>query len=394
MSSILNELISSSGPFFDSLMKSLETATRNQFIDVDLVGEIITKSNNKIRELKLTPGDILPEEIYQALLAKLAKDAKKVNYQIVGESIGVKSQNNQIRYCLKRIVDDEVFALKDKKIIQFIKENPPVKMLEYFKIKSEDTLLKKYSAIEILYIANKVEGKKWHNKFIKLIQDLKFSDFEFKKFNLIEINEDFKELFVHVDEIFFDEQYLLGVMFYNLPDKENIPFEVIVKFLEEYQNFVDNNNQMQIYANSYKFTEILQKITTSQTVHVWNVQNNPLPWRSIYRNFAHNSELNNLLKQYLPEVKLISFKPVKTLTDQFKELKFWKDSDYLCFKYGHIVVSYNLLDIYKSANGLTMKFGQTNDFEDALWDELLNRYFKDFNLSNQIMMQLKNKIIL
>ncbi len=101
MGHILGQFLSSSGPFFDQLIADLEKSTRHQSFDVDLVGELMTQVNGQLRQLGLIPGDILADEIRQALIAQYQQNQHEVAYQVFGESSDPKVRQHKLEIKLR-----------------------------------------------------------------------------------------------------------------------------------------------------------------------------------------------------------------------------------------------------------------------------------------------------
>ncbi len=127
MSHLLGKIINSHGRFFDILIADLERATGQNGWDVDLVGQILTRSNLKIRQLGLIPGDIKAAELRPALqeyFTTLERNfAQKINteaelFQLLEQKLtGVKVlELSQLAKSRLRGLDPENFVLELAKL--------------------------------------------------------------------------------------------------------------------------------------------------------------------------------------------------------------------------------------------------------------------------------------
>ncbi len=391
MGHILGQFLSSSGPFFDQLIADLEKSTRHQSFDVDLVGELMTQVNGQLRQLGLIPGDILADEIRQALIAQYQQNQHEVAYQVFGESSDPKVRQHKLEIKLRQLFQDKVLSIDDKVLIKIIKNCPPTKTKKALGLKNTDSLFKKFSPAEIIYFASKLESDGWHDKLVKHIAELTPADFSFKKVKVVFLDTKTLTKLKLDAGLRLEQQYLVGGLFIHLPlnamlDLQALDF--ILEAVDEYQKLIDYDNQMQVFTSSTKFDQIIKSIAANQPVHVWNVLGNPLPWRSIYRILANpQSHLHQLDRS--SSLKLVDFRPIDLLVRQFKQLDFWVANSRLAFKDQHHIISLNIFDVYQL---IKTGYDYKAHFEDELWDELLSRYLADDNLASQIMLQLNNKI--
>ncbi len=397
MPKLLSQLLNSQGPLFDSLIADLEKATRNQFIDVDIVGKVMTKSNAKLRELGFVPGDILIEELRLGLLSKYKDTADTYRYAIVGENSNSNFLLRQIYSEYKSILDFEVLGLNKKSIINIIKDNPPVKMLESLSIKSEDLLLKKFKPAQILYVARQTEGDKWRRFFNAKLLNLKPDDFSLSRFELMLMDDKLENLLkLHHKSKDFIADGLSGCIYVNRASSlTDDPLAYSLSLLIEARDAIDVSNQLQIMALSKDFGKKLSSLASGKQAMVWQLFGVPVPWRSIYRAFAQKkSKLNKLLAKEFPELKLKEFDIVSELNSSFNGFEFWSDSSATALKIEDKILSMNLIDVaFRLDNYPTRHISGNYYFEETLWDWLLKQYLNDENLASQIILQLKGEII-
>lgn len=397
MPKLLSQLLNSQGPLFDSLITDLERATRNQFIDVDIVGKVMTKSNAKLRELGFVPGDILIEELRFGLLSKYKDSVETYRYALVGENSNSNFLLRQIYSEYRSILDIDVFGLTRKSIINIIKDNPPVKLLDSLSIKSEDLLLKKFKPAQILYIARQTEGDKWRKAFTAKLSTLKSDDFKLSKFELMMMDEELESVLkLHHKSKDFSADGLSGCVHVSRTNASiDDPLAYSLSLLIETRDLIDLSNQLQVVALSKDFGKKLSSLASGKQAMVWQLFGVPVPWRSIYRALAaRKTLLNKLLIKEFPDLKLREFDIVAELNSNFSTLEFWSDSSTTALKIEDKILSMNLIDVACRLDNYPARHVSRNYyFEEALWDELLKRYLNDANLASQIILQLKSEII-
>lgn len=69
MTHVLKQLLGNDHPLFVATLADLEVATNNAGVDARLIGDIIGKAHEVLRDLKLDPSDSHGKEVYQALIA-------------------------------------------------------------------------------------------------------------------------------------------------------------------------------------------------------------------------------------------------------------------------------------------------------------------------------------
>lgn len=71
MTHVLKQLLGNDHPLFSKTLADLEKATNNAGVDARLIGDIIGKAHEVLRDLKLDPSDSHGKEVYQALIAAI-----------------------------------------------------------------------------------------------------------------------------------------------------------------------------------------------------------------------------------------------------------------------------------------------------------------------------------
>lgn len=378
MSNLLGKLLRSEGSFFDGLINDLENASGKNYIDVDLIGQILTNLNQKIRELGLEPGDVFPEEFYQATMAKfvLTNQAFGANFTDTQTDI-IARINNLINFQLPTLSNDF--------IKQLLSANPPVNLLKHFNYQHIDQLVD-LSPLEILLLAQSSESQAWLNRSHEyLILNLKPDNLEQKPLQIKIIDPKLDKFLTPTNEgshLILSNLILLKSSLVSQDDA----LTYFLQILNDIKQKVDLSNQFMLMT-SLNWQQNWQKWVANKTPFVWTMASNPVPWRGIIRAFA--SPISPLHQLSQAEVNLIYFEPYLILK-HFSELEFWQDSQNLAFHFNNEVISLNLFDVAHNYQFLNQNYGTNDFFEQALWENLINNYLKNQNLAEQVYKQWQN----
>ncbi len=117
-----------------------------------------------------------------------------------------------------------------------------------------------------------------------------------------------------------------------------------------------------------------------------------MPWRSINRAFAKKDGYLRQKFAQFSDHQLIDFDPYRRLLGQFSQLDFWSDTADLAYNYQVSVISLNLFDVSHNYQNLDQTMGQTDCFEDRLWQSLVDKYLENHLLADRVVNQLKTKL--
>src|SRR5688500_3130670 len=98
MSTFLRDLLDADEPLFSKSLEGLEQASHRQGVDAKLIGVMHERMAKAIRDLGLDPADTTGQELYAALLARMANDNVRLAKKIGGQ------QPNNVRHMVPLIV--------------------------------------------------------------------------------------------------------------------------------------------------------------------------------------------------------------------------------------------------------------------------------------------------
>ncbi len=392
MSHLLGKMLDSNGPYFDRLINDLENSTGGKFSDVDLIGQILTNVNHKIRQLNLEPGNTYSNELYQALLARYAIDNQKVNYRIFGDDFSVNQIKINFIETLNSFQLPQYLRLSDQFIIKTLSENKPNIFLRKMNFQSIDQAYKKYDFQQIFFSCYQLESESWRKRIKNyLMNNLKRGYMEESLIKFEILNPELTQQIDFEQEYFSDQ--LLSTIYLN-PNKidTNKGLNLVVKAMIEVQNKVDSLNKFYLLRTVANFEQSFQSWYQPNQNYVWTLAQNPVPWRGINRNFAKPKTLLNQKISQMSEQKLIYFNPYQIIINQFPDLAFWQDSTYLAFNLKNSIVSLNLFDVSHDFTEKTRNQFRYY-FQQNLWEELLTNYLQNQVLADKIIHQLKTKLL-
>jgi len=191
MSKFLRDLLDAEEPVFTLALKDLENASGKEGIDARLVGDIAVETRQAVKELGLAV-DATAEEVYHALLARIADDNKRIA-KIVGGS-----DPDDIRHIVPHLVsaanqvefNRNVFVLKHEKAKEFLRAMPPQKLIDHLGYKDVEELFEKENFGELYTALRFSEGPEWLNEYDELFKTVTAEDYETRELEIIVMDHD------------------------------------------------------------------------------------------------------------------------------------------------------------------------------------------------------------
>ncbi len=392
MSHLLGRLLNSNGVFFDRLIDDLEKAINNQCIDVDLVGKTLTSVNHKLRQLRLEPGNTLPEELYQALLARFVIDNQVVSHQLFSSQMSQQQKTDKLIEFINQLIEIEVLSLSEHFLINLFISNPPKQLLKMLDLKHPDQLLKEYSFEQIIIFCFELESKAWQDRTKEyLLTKLKRGYLEYKPIKIELADDDLLDL--ATEKLIRQNQLTNSILIDSkLIDFDNILL-TLVNILTEIERKVDQQNSFNLLRVVGSFEDSFKRWYQPKEQFVWSVAGNPVPWRSINRTFASQDSLLNRALSSISDQKMIDFDPYQTLLAKLPQLAFWQDTADLAYSYQSTVISFNLFDVSRNYQRPALSLSQNDYFEAKLWQSLIGQYLANQVLADRVVNQLKTKLL-
>ncbi|MGC9046698.1 MAG: hypothetical protein ACP5IC_01085 [Minisyncoccia bacterium] len=350
---------------------------------------------NHLKELDLE-NVAAAKDVYDALISKIESDDYKIFNFLGSPSTAKREDCIKVVSYLTKITDGKTgFFLKKEKAIEFLKQIPPQKILNYLHYNSVDEMLAKEDLLEIYAALRFIEGSDWlNNVFFKQYEKLTPDDFESRELTVKVLSEKWNnaaQTFIQKKWHNISHLKELGVVFI-IPATIGISGELLrmVSLILHYINEIDF------------YSSIFKNIAESKTLFSFNVisllrgdvYEEMFPdgqrsfWLVVQRYLAKDDE--NDWRLFYPHINpeaLHWLKATENLVSLDNELSFWKDldwvGDYFKDEIGDdILVSFNLIDTVMSLVKEKELIKYLYHHQEALWNKIFMEYFSREELEN------------
>jgi len=397
MSKLITQLLQAKEPLFSISLKQLEQASGSKGIDVKLTAEIIEKKNDRIKQLGLDPKDTTGPELYRALLQQA-----KVHDAHLAEQLGAKDPEDvhaMIPLALEAVAKVDmprtVWVMKDEVAKNFLRETPPVRIMERLGYTDVNEMLDKENLYEVYGALRFAEDDDWLMEFNKKYERLTPDDFADRDIALVVMPKerwgDIAEHFIKKKRHFHTHLKELGVILI-LPPTEDRMLGLATKLMSLSFHYY---NEVRLYSAFFKLQQVkpnfgkifVDTLNADPGNHAIMAGQN-VHWRVIQRYFG------KLKDEYHPEVfephvqpEDLHWRKAEDLMYQIDpELEFWKGLDYVGEMYDGEPLTFNFMDVSLSyANDISYEDRYVYHFREALWNEVFMRYMGEQVLEEQIL---------
>lgn len=405
MSKMLSKLLGAKEPLFSLALKQLEQDSGRQGIDIRLSTEISTKIRQRTNMLGLDPDDTTPEELYHALLGRIAKDDRQL-----AQSININDPND-IADVLKKIkstveglkIPRSCWVLKRSVAKRMLKQNPPKVVMKTLNYRSVDSMLKNENLGEIFGALRFAESSEWLNSFNENYKNLKPSDFESRLIEIIEMPMqrwgDIAETFIKKKRHNITHVKELGVILM-LPIKEKKITGITITVLPLLLHYI---NEIRLYSSFFKlkqmqpnFGSIVADTLNADPDTAVILGGQSIHWRVLQRYFGKLEKENHpeIFEPHVQPEDLHWRSAESVLYEIEPRIEFWKEMDYVGILDGNRPVTFNLMDTAVGyANNTSYKDRVIYHFRESLWNEIFARYMGEKTLEEQVLKQLDNDMI-
>ncbi len=404
MSNFLADLLGATEPMFSLAVRQLEEVSGRPGADVRLIAEIIGKVHLKTKELGLDPSDTKGEELYQALLNKIEKDDEHLVKQIGGTDVDDTPSLIPLMKKAWEKVDTpkSAWVLKHSVAKNMLKKMPPPNIMNHLGYKSVDSMLKRENLNEVYGALRFAESPEWLNRFDKLYKELRPSDFETRRIEIVLMPaERWGEMvveFIHKKRHNITHLKEMGVI-YMLPVTVKLrgitifALPLLFHYLNEIRLYSAFFKLQQVKPN---FGAIVADTLIADPGKAAVMAGSHVHWRVIQRYFGklENESHPEIFQPHVQPEDLHWRRAEALLMEVDPELEFWRDLDYVGIMHGKRPLTLSLLDTAASyVNRLSYADRAIYHFREALWNELFVRYMGEANLANSVLKQLDNNMI-
>lgn len=145
--------------------------------------KIVAENESHLQNRLLTlgvPKDALAKELYDALISKIESDDFQLSKALDNPLVSEQGDCARLLQVIGEVVGKKTgFFLKKEKAVEFLRSEPPKRVMEHLGYSSVDAMLDKEDLLEIYCALRFVEGNEWlNNVFFKQYGGLKPEDFE------------------------------------------------------------------------------------------------------------------------------------------------------------------------------------------------------------------------
>ncbi len=395
MAKFLQQLLAAEEPLFSTHLQQLERASGQKGIDARLIADIANGAGRAMRHMGLDPQDTTGKEFYTSLLARFASDSRALAQAIGGT--GTEIDASLIMTAAKKHIEStQCWALKPAKARELLRERPPQKLLDHFKVSSVEQLLDEKPLSQVYVALRFSEGDPWLRRFNEQLNDISANDFETRDIELLQLDETYASLcanFVTSRPHAVAHSKEFGVVALLPMEQMLTPATTFINlaFLLHY------SNEIRIYGSYFQFKKTEQNFgalvaeALNNDVHeVGRVTQTPVHWRVVQRYFG--AQHPEMLRPHIHPEDLYWQEVEAQLAQLAPNMQFWQGLEYVGKQFNDTIVSANLLDVAIAADKkLAYGHQPVNHMRESLWNEIVLRYIGEENLRQQLMVQLGAK---
>jgi hypothetical protein len=361
--------------------------------------KIVSENEGIISErlMKLgVPLDAKASHIYDAIISKIEADN-----HFVFESLGRPSLHNHKDY--EKILDiilkvsgkKKGLFIKRERAIEFLKKEPPQKVMNFLGYKSVEEMLEKEDLLEIWSALRFVEGNEWlNNVFFKQYEKLKPSDFEEREIVVKVLSSRWNEVAEgFVKKKWHNVSHLkeLGVIFV-IPISVGVSGEVLrmISLIFHYLNEVPFYSEMfrKIMEIPEIFSENFISLLRGDVIERRIPEGEKSLWLVVQRYLAKDDE--NEWRLFVPHINPEALHWRKAegnikalgelLGNRERDLNFWSGTDFVGGYFKDEIgeesfLSLNFVDVVMSLVGKQSKIKYVYHEQEALWNKIFASYF-------------------
>ena len=406
MAKFLRDLLDAEEPLFSEAVRQLEYASGRQAADTKLIGDIVAKAHENLRQMGLDPATSTGPEIYHGLEARLVQDIKRLT-----RIIGAEDSEN-VRYLVPFMVkaansvkfNRKVFVIKHEAAKNLLRKMPPKTLMAKLGYDDIESMFDHERFAELYTALRFSEGPDWLNKYDELFETVTPDDYEERDLEIVVMDHDkYVDLAAH-----FVQKKLHNVTH----TKELGVIVVVPMHIKEMRGLVLKTlpllfhymNEVKLYSTFFKlksqqphFGKTVVKTLVADPGDASQIVGHKIHWRVIQRYLGKHKEDNISMVAFEPHVQPedLHWRRAEDLLYQLDpELEFWKDRDYVGLMYEGFPIAFNLFDVsFAYSNSEPYENRYAYHFRESLWNELFVRYMGFKNLATQVLEQLDNSMI-
>ncbi|MEK7635481.1 MAG: hypothetical protein AAB405_00060 [Patescibacteria group bacterium] len=407
MSSIqkISKILRTDKNIIEQLSEKAEKLTDRYDVFDRIVEENEALIKNRLQLKNLNEG-ISAEEIYKSLIDKIREDDLQLFKALGKPSFMLKEDVDVVLDKIKELVSlPDGFFLKKEKAVEFLKIEPPKKIISYLGYKDVNELISREDIFEIYAAIRLFEDAEWFNNvFSKQYLNLKATDFEKRKIEMRSLGQKW----VGVAQHFLKKRYQnishlkeLGFIFV-VPVELGILGEVTRMFSLALHYFYEVKFNSELFEklliqDPENFGKNLASIIRVDIIEKRPPDTDKLRWLILPRYLAKYDENDwRLMEPHISPEALYWIKAEKAISninkifrDVYVNFMFWQDLDFVgdYFKTAtgiDVLVSFNLVDTIMSLIREKELEKYLYHHQESLWNKIFIEYFGEEKLEEVI----------
>ncbi|MCL5004369.1 MAG: hypothetical protein M1170_00225 [Patescibacteria group bacterium] len=345
------------------------------------------------------------KKIYNSLIRKIESDDIQL-FKVLGSPlVTISSDWQHVLETTKSIAGKpKGFFLKKEKAVEFLRNQPPMKILQVLNYKNVDEMIQKENISEIFSALRFVEGSDWLNKlFFKQYENLKPDDFEEREIEVLALSERWTKIaqeFIRHKRHNISHLKEMGLI-YVIP----LSLEISGETLRNFSLILHYFNEIPFYADLIKkfsndeksFANNLISLLRGDVMDQRLSSSDKSQWLVIQRYLAKDDENDwRLFESHLNPEALHWERAEKMLVkagvlfDGFShELSFWQNlnwvGDYFKSDTGiDVLVSFNLIDTTMSLVKEKEMIKYLYHHQESLWNKIFMEYFDEMEMEKKM----------
>ena len=408
MARFLRDLLDAEEPIFTQALRQLEQASGRTAADTKLIGDIVAKAHENLRQMGLNPAVATGEEVYRGLEARLEQDITRLVKIIGAES----SRSEDVEYLVPFMVaaankvdfNRKVFVIKHESAKNLLRQRPPKALMEKLGYTDIEEMFKNEDFSEVYTALRFSEGPEWLNEYDELFTSVTPDDYEERDMKIVVMDHnkyvDLASHFVKKKLHNVTHTKEMGVIVV-VPMHDKTMRGLVLKTLPLLFHYM---NEVKLYSTFFKlkskkphFGKTVMETLVADPGDASQMVGNKIHWRVIQRYLGKHKEDNISMVAFEPHVQPedLHWRRAEELLYQLDpELEFWKDRDYVGLIYDGFPVAFNLFDVsFGYSNKETYENRYAYHFRESLWNEIFVRYMGFKNLASQVLESLDNASI-
>ena len=363
--------------------------------------EKIIEENEAIMENRLDilglSKNIGAREIYNSLIRKIESDDTQL-FKVLGSPLVTVSSDWQRVLETAKLISGKPkgFFLKKEKAIEFLKNQPPMKIIQVLNYKNADEMIQGENIFEIFSALRFVEGSDWLNKiFFKQYENLKPDDFEEREIEILALPERWAEIaqeFIGHKRHNISHLKEMGLI-YVIPLSLEISGETLRNFsliLHYFNEIPFYSDLVRKFSNDEKsFANNLISLLRGDVIDQRLPNSDKLQWFVIQRYLAKDDENDWRLFEPHLNPEALHWERAERMLVKNGNMSFWQNlnwvGDYFKSDAGiDVLASFNLIDTTMSLVKEKEMIKYLYHHQESLWNKIFMEYFSETEMEEKM----------